>query len=184
MKSVCSLVSVSECSEHEHEADWLAAASVIPESVDELRASGWHGPEDTCDVATLPEDAGAAQYRAPTLDYRLPASPHAKFVSLQRWEGTVVIVRSSEFVARLHDLTKDGVDEETSLLIEDVSSDDRELVRPGAVFYLNIGYHISLSGQRIRGMTIRFRRLPKWSADEILEARTRGQQRLSRIVSE
>jgi len=116
------------------------------------------------------------------LDYRLPVSPRAKFLCLQRWEGTVIKTGDTEFVVRLQDLSSGGMDEEAALLLSDVSPDDRELVQAGAVFYLNIGYHISLTGQLMRGMKLRFQRMPRWTADEILDARERARTRLGQLV--
>ena len=44
--------------------------------------------------------------------------------------------------------------------------EDLDLLEPGAVFYWNIGYRDRPSG-RERISTIRFRRLPVWTADEL-----------------
>jgi hypothetical protein len=122
--------------------------------------------------------------QAPALAYRPFDTPHDKFLSRQKWIGTVVRIDGEEFVARLHDITNSGPDEETTLFLADVSSDDRALIELGAEFYLNIGYKISVAGQRTRGLTIRFRRLPNWDADEVLDAHRRAKARLGRIRCE
>lgn len=103
------------------------------------------------------------------------------FVSLQKWEGVVVEVLSDSFLTRLVDLTRTGPDEEAEFPLDEVSEEDRPLIRPGAIFYWNIGYHNSYSGQRTRTSIIRFRRLPAWTREEI-EAAKREAERLGQSI--
>lgn len=93
------------------------------------------------------------------------------FISLQKWEGVVLEVMTGSFLVRLVDLTRTGPDEEAELPLDEISEEDRPLVRPGAIFYWHIGYHTSYSGQRTRTSIIRFRRLPAWTREEIDAAR-------------
>lgn len=95
-----------------------------------------------------------------------------RFVSLQKWEGVVLEVKGDYFIARLHDLTVRGNEEEVELLLEEVSEGDRDLVRPGAVFYWHIGYFDSRTGQRKRESITRFRRLPAWRQEELESAKS------------
>jgi len=104
-----------------------------------------------------------------------------RFVPLQKWEGSILQVLDDSFFARLIDLTSGGSDEEAEFPIEEVSDADRSLVEPGAVFYWNIGYIDSISGQRTRSSMIRFRRLPVWRSEELERARRRA-QRLSDLL--
>ncbi len=103
------------------------------------------------------------------------------FLSLQKWEGVVLEVLSASFLTRLFDLTRTGSDEEAEFSLDDVSEEDRPLIRPGAIFYWNIGYHTSYSGQRTRTSIIRFRRLPAWTREEI-EAAKREAERLGKSI--
>jgi hypothetical protein len=98
-----------------------------------------------------------------------------RFIPLQKWEGTVLQVLKESFFARLVDLTSGGMDEEAEFPLEEVSDADRSLVEPGAVFYWNIGYVDSLSGQRTRASVIRLRRLPVWGAEELERAKQKAQ---------
>lgn len=98
------------------------------------------------------------------------------FTSLQKWEGVVLEVREDSFLARLVDLTRPGPDEEAEFSLDEISKEDRPLVRPGAIFYWNIGYHESYSGQRTRVSIIRFRRLPAWTQEEIEAARQEAER--------
>jgi hypothetical protein len=98
------------------------------------------------------------------------------FTSLQKWEGVVLEVWEDAFLARLVDLTRPGPDEEAEFPLDEISEEDRPLVRPGAIFYWNIGYHDSSSGQRTRASIIRFRRLPAWRREEIEAARLEAER--------
>ena len=89
-----------------------------------------------------------------------------KFGKLQEWEGEVVSVSGNEFVAYLHDLTQESPREEASFQIDEVSEEDRTLIRTGAVFYWIIGYKTA-RGQRTTESFLRFRRLPAWSKRDL-----------------
>lgn len=112
---------------------------------------------------------------APVVFLRQEPSRQSRFIPLQKWEGTVVEVLDEGFFARLVDLTSAGVDEEAEFPLEEISTADRSLIAPGAVFYWNIGYFDSLSGQRTRASVIRFRRLPVWRAEELERAKQKTQ---------
>lgn len=93
-----------------------------------------------------------------------------RFQVLQKWEGTVLEVEGGILYARLKDLTQDSPNEEVEIELEEVLSDDRSLVQPGASFYWSIGYLHKSHGQRLRASEIRFRRIPGWTEDDILAA--------------
>jgi hypothetical protein len=98
------------------------------------------------------------------------------FTSLQAWEGIVMEVMADAFLARLIDVTDTGTDEEAIFPIDEISEDDKPLVKPGAIFYWDIGYHTSYSGQRTRIPLIRFRRLPAWTQREIDAAKQEAER--------
>jgi hypothetical protein len=102
-------------------------------------------------------------------------------VSLQKWQGYVLGVTDIFLYVRLVDLNRVGIDEETEIPIEEISEDDKELIKPGAIFYWNIGYLDSYGGQRSRVSVIRFQRLPSWSREEI-DAAKREAGRLQKII--
>jgi len=85
-------------------------------------------------------------------------------------------VQDNSFIARLVDQTTAGPEEEAEIALEEVPFGDRSLVVPGAVFYWNIGYSDSLSGQRTRVSEIRFRRLPVWQPEELERAKSDAEQ--------
>lgn len=95
---------------------------------------------------------------------------------INEWAGIVLEVQRDSFIARLVDQTQEGPDEEAEFPFEEVPVGDRALIVPGAVFYWNIGYSDSLSGQRTRASVIRFRRLPVWQSEEFTRAKQEAQQ--------
>lgn len=99
-----------------------------------------------------------------------------KAISLQKWQGVVLSVEKEFFSAKLINLTDTGYDEEAEFPIEEITYEDIELIKPGAIFYWSIGYHHSRSGQRTRFSQIRFRRLPSWSKEELETAKSEAKQ--------
>jgi len=98
------------------------------------------------------------------------------FISLQKWEGAVLEIKKDSFIALLIDLTKESPDETAEIPLEEVSEDDRNLLKEGSVFYWNIGYLNKICGQRERISLIRFRRLPLWSKEEIDAAKCEAER--------
>jgi len=81
-----------------------------------------------------------------------------QFEARQQWEGSVEEVRSNEIVVTLIDLTNpNNANERAVISMDKVPKTDRNLVVPGAVFYWNIGYQRTASGQRIPKSSISFR---------------------------
>lgn len=104
----------------------------------------------------------------------------SRFEVLQKWEGTVIEVLPDSLTARLTDLTQNGPEEEAEFSLDEIDESDMDLLKPGAVFYWNIGYADSPSG-RARVSIIRFRRLPIWRAEDLERAR-QDAERLSEIL--
>jgi hypothetical protein len=119
---------------------------------------------DTLKYQTAHFDLGNTQTVIP-LNHTLPKQD--RFISLQKWEGAVLEVKEDSFFARLIDLTDSNIDEEAEFSIEELSPEDIPLLKPGAIFYWNIGYLDKRTGQRIHASVIRFRRLPAWTSKEI-----------------
>lgn len=118
----------------------------------------------------------------PHVQYRIPLpQPRTNFLTLQAWEGVVTDVNDTSFAVKLVDLTSDAPDEEADIDFEDVSKDERSLVRVGAVFLLHVGYETSEGGQRRRTSILRFRRLPVWTDSELSSAKSVAQDQLDTI---
>ena len=102
---------------------------------------------------------------------------------LQEWEGVVKRIEGDIFVARLRDMTADEVypGEIAELPVADVSDNDRELLRVGAVFYMTVGYYVWADGRRERFGRVVFRRLPGWTASALERARERA-RRITRFL--
>ncbi len=91
------------------------------------------------------------------------------FLDLQKWEGHVLDVLKETFLARLIVTQGEGPDQEAEIYLEEVDEDDRRLIQPGAIFYWTVGYLDRPSG-RMRASILRFRRLPRWTTDDLMRA--------------
>lgn len=100
----------------------------------------------------------------------LRQSKLGQYINLQSWEGAVTDLNSDHFLARLTD-NSDGTPLEAKIPLAEVSEEDACLVELGAIFYWNIGYEVTPSGQRKRNSTVRFRRLPAWTTRELNRAK-------------
>ncbi|MCB0566867.1 MAG: hypothetical protein KDD01_21065 [Phaeodactylibacter sp.] len=92
---------------------------------------------------------------------------------VHKWEGIVseVFEEEGSFSAILTGLNNGGPKEEVTLSFEEVSEEDMPLLKPGAIFYWNIGYE-KLHGQVKKASIIRFKRLPEWTKkdwDQIMD---------------
>lgn len=89
-----------------------------------------------------------------------PTIPRRTFRLLAKWEGIVDDVLVDSFTAELHDIHGDDTPKVAEFALEEVDPADRNLVRPGAVFYWSVGYNVYISGQQERASSMYFRRLP------------------------
>ena len=93
---------------------------------------------------------------------RLPMlHPAATFHALQEWEGYVLEIGETDFVARLVDLTAGSVQEEEEAVIPlgELSDEDAAKMRPGSIFRWVIGYERTVAGSKRRVSQIVFRDL-------------------------
>lgn len=119
----------------------------------------------------------------PTNSYSsVPKVKSDQFNVLQKWEGVVTGINFENFSATLYDRSEKNIDEEASFSIDDVSDQDLDLLKEGAIFYWSIGYLEKSSGQRMRSSIMRFRRLPFWSEIEI-EAASKEAENLLRDLN-
>ena len=114
---------------------------------------------------------------------RLPEYETGSFSPLQEWEGVVIDIGQDSFTARLIDLTAHSSEEgeEADFPLDDLTENDRRLLRRGAIFRWAIGYHRSKGGTKKRVSQIVFRRLPQWTERELSEA-AKAAERISRSI--
>jgi len=129
------------------------------------------GAELTAEIS----DTNGSSAKADVGTYELIPEPKASpvrefFTALQKWECYVLAVKGDTFLARLHPLLGEGLDQEAEIYLEEVSEEDRPLIQLGAVFYWSIGYLERPSG-RLRSSVIKFRRLPTWTNHDLGEAK-------------
>lgn len=112
---------------------------------------------------------------SPAIFFRPEKVRDKPFLSLQKWQGVVVEVFSDYFKANIFDLYNDGVQEIAEIPIEEVLPEDNELLKPGGVFYWNIGYDDPF-GTRRRTSLILFRRLPKKTKSLLRSAKAEAEK--------
>lgn len=89
----------------------------------------------------------------------------------QIWNGIVTKVDDQEFTVRLEDKTNpENPDELVVLSIDEIEDKDHPLIKIGAMLLWHIGYISGRMTPRYRFSKISFRRLPKWTEDEVQEA--------------
>lgn len=103
--------------------------------------------------------------------------PDEYWKPVKNWEGIVESVGEKRFTAIMRDLdtARDRGDSRFDIDIEDVDAGDRDLLVPGGIFYLTVGYRMR-RGTRIKGMQIVFRRLPAWTGKAVQRTQSRAQE--------
>jgi hypothetical protein len=131
---------------------------------------------------TSQQTTGIGEFSPPIIQLPAKTKRVNNMISLQKWQGYVLDILDGCLLVRLINLTRKGPDEEAEIPIDEISEDDKDLIRPGAVFYWNIGYFDSYTRQRTRISLIRFQRLPAWSDEEIDAARQEA-KRIQDIIA-
>jgi len=89
----------------------------------------------------------------------------------QIWNGVVTKFDSQDFTVRLEDKTNpENPNELVVLSLDEVDERDRHLVKEGAMLLWHIGYRYGPKNPRERFSKIAFRRLPKWTEEEVQDA--------------
>jgi hypothetical protein len=100
----------------------------------------------------------------------------------QLWEGTVLKVHASGFIARITDRTNPkNPDEQAEFETAEISAEDHALVHPGASFYWTIGSERTPAGQIRNVAVINFRRLPRYTSFSLKRAEAKV-QRLGKLL--
>jgi hypothetical protein len=95
------------------------------------------------------------------------------FSPVQEWEGYVRAFGRDSLSADLVDMTAYGkrITQQAEIPLEELSDNDREKLRIGAVFRWAIGYQRTPRGTKMRVSNIVFRDLPRWTQKDLREAR-------------
>lgn len=86
----------------------------------------------------------------------------------QDWVGYVTEIQQEIFSAKLFDIYDDTTYEIAEFEISDVSKDDIELLKIGAIFYWSVG-HATFNGQVKKQSFIKFKRVKSISAERFDE---------------
>lgn len=103
------------------------------------------------------------------------------YTTVQASEGVVEDVSSEDVNVRIIDKTEPARPESfTQLSFDQIDDEDRDLVRPGAVFYWVIGYELRPSGKKTTSF-IRFRRSPMWTKSNIKDVERKANELFQRF---
>jgi len=89
---------------------------------------------------------------------------------IQIWEGVVLSVDRNGMDVRLNAKLARLPEHTATIALEWIHDQDRDLARPGAIFYLTVFRKLS-RGSVQNAQEIRFRRLPNWSNSDVLKVR-------------
>jgi hypothetical protein len=99
-------------------------------------------------------------FELPVIKKRFDIQNQRKFSKkVQKWKGIVIDILDDHFEAKLFDLTnRSNIYEIGELDIEDISPDDKQLLKEGSIFYWTVG-HFMDNGQITKRSELRFQRL-------------------------
>ena len=133
-------------------------------------------------AAPMPVSGGREQNKdslSRILDFPQPwpsPRPASTLHALQEWEGYVLEIGDTDFVARLVDLTAGSTheheEEEAVIPLAELSDEDSIKMRPGSIFRWVIGYERNAAGTKKRVSQIVFRDLPAITKIDLREGET------------
>ncbi len=155
---------------------------VIPSNLDMEITQIHRAAESTSGTGPIRDlKGGSEELRAsmpdPLFGPPRPAQSRENFVTLAKWRGRVVEINGSTFRAFLSPIIGGELPKEAEIYFEDISPEDRHLVKGEAAFYWSVGYLDRPSG-RIRASLLRFTRGPQWSSRDIAEAKAQAKRYL------
>ena len=105
-------------------------------------------------------------------------APTVTLHALQEWEGYVLDIVATDFIARLVDMTAGSSHEgeEAVIPLAEISEDDAKGMRPGSIFRWVIGYERSSAGTKKRVSHIVFRDLPVMTKADLLDGEAWAQE--------
>jgi hypothetical protein len=132
----------------------------------------------TAETVALPSRPRGLRLRATSTGRRLSG-----FVTEQRWQGYVTHVSDHTFKAIVYDLT--GADQEEIEEVEldrlDVHALMRDSIKPGAIFFWDIGYEVDPGDQRNRKSIVTFPTIHRDTKQAIETAKARAYSRFEKL---
>lgn len=139
------------------------------------------GADTATDSLTRLSTFGKKAEIAAPVSPRVPLEINADSTPIQIWEGTVIKVDQGVMEVFL-DAKMGAIPRHTcEISLEWVSEQDKDLVRPGAVFYLTL-FKRTTRGSIQNSQELRFRRRPSWTAAQIREVHRAAEAALANMV--
>ena len=106
---------------------------------------------------------------------------YSYFKKSQNWIGFVEEITQDEFRAKLIDESSPETYEVASFDKEEVSPNDRDFLKPGAVFYWSVGFENN-NGQISKKSLIRFKRSVDFTRDDVDEIADQSSELMNSII--
>src|SRR5262249_39394679 len=105
------------------------------------------------------------------------------FVTEQRWQGYVTEVTVEAFHGIVFDtkIADQSFFETAEFAVCDVAELMRPLIKPGAIFFWDIGFEVEASGQRVRRSIVSFPMIPVHTKQQLNDAQQRAKKRFESL---
>ena len=102
----------------------------------------------------------------------------------KKWSGYIASVFEDEICCIIREEGRSSVEEEITLSRDMVYAQEKAFVKEGALFSLFGGREIKRKGQVQKTLFIRFRRMPNWTSDEVIDAQEEAQEFVKGLIIE
>lgn len=113
----------------------------------------------------------------------LVSDPRKYFLKSQKWIGHVSEIKKDHFIAELKDLDDPTTYEIGEVDYDEISPEDKELIKIGAAFYWSLGY-ANTNGQIEKKSLIRFQRVNFWTMSDYNEVLDRADELYDKLKPE
>ncbi|MES9934906.1 MAG: hypothetical protein ABW153_00600 [Sedimenticola sp.] len=141
------------------------------------KKSSYAEQRDPIENMVLVESFGETELQAPPiaeLQRKRLVRETPRTTDIQVWEGRVDSIEKNKMSVRLSDKHCILSDRAAMISLEWVAEQDKDLVKPGAVFYLTL-YKETTRSKVKNSQELRFRRLPNWSSAQIERIRAEAE---------
>lgn len=142
-----------------------------------FRSGHWERVNPSTDMFFREEPAITRTFQKPEKIFKAPIPSYAHSVDgaidtspIQIWEGRILEVDEENSMMKVLLSAKIGVmaDHTADIELQWVAEQDRDLVIPGAVFYLSLFKQLR-RGSVQNSQELRFRRLPAWTSKQLAD---------------
>lgn len=125
-------------------------------------------PVHEADIASISESLSRRLYFAPLRRFFGSGPNNSRFEVLRQYEGEVIDIAENQITALLTNYREDDMPVERVVFqLSEVPEADLDLVEIGSEFYWTLGFEKTPGGTERRVSEVRFRREPRWTANQL-----------------